>query len=888
MERLVVDRSEEKRNGPERNPGFFQLAAYPKEDWDLLRAVNKVLSKDSSRVYGLQRALLDYPELGNEETKEVILEKMEEELLSIYSDDLRLENGINSIKDAFEGIRGIYLGKIETEKVVIERVNQLYPAELEAFEDLLGDFIVYKKVLPKDVIQAIYRNRLEKIGNVNLNNLFSYGDVGLEKECLGVNERIFEALEELALFSDISEGQKAELFQSVARGLFGREKKFFVDPEKALRFVRVTFQSPETKRYAKPLFMNYWWEWENAIEKMQSEIDFEDQSKENIRKIAELAEIYGAVYGELIKRGIEPNNDGAVYMLNFINQAGGVDDFYLNLKVKQAVFLIQADACLYYEEGEDWQKEGRAQLIYSAAQTLGTDLQLSGEELQQFLTDIKGFFGQKLTAEIEPLVKGQVAAPGVEGHFDDDFDLVLLEEERGNEGDRLKFSEFIKLNYYDVIEEGDFLDLMFMQNLFIKKRISQELGVALHNLELRAQNQFLNFIKNASQERVRQVAEFVKNPAEEEQRLNRLRVFLSLEEGHFSGDQLLDLPSRIDADQAQQVFDQYGRLVQDAFSEQSTLQEVLKNPEDLAKIDQEKITQNLLFRGQKILQRLIESSEPEREAESVLSSLLAQKWQIQLAGAVFREGIEAGMSLDDLEGGRIEVLTVQDLIQKPELVAKMRDIYSNNFSKKPDLQGAVLQGFDQKMTEGGVNSEFALAFVGEELVAFSRSDHVDEKTRYFASLNSSYGGAKFGEALRRKREAQVGENFDIRAHSEPESAMSTLYIGPEGGFIADGVEFNYHNTEANLFSITRQKTPPSYYAWSKPREELVKEAKELADSEISSISLEKGKPLVLSLQGLENTLVALKTLLNEQGGQLTNYWFQGGRYFLAIENPKSS
>lgn len=226
----------------------------------------------------------------------------------------------------------------------------------------------------------------------------------------------------------------------------------------------------------------------------------------------------------------------------------------------------------------------------------------------------------------------------------------------------------------------------------MREGIAKYLGFDQTNLSLKEQWYLFQYLKTVPVKELDDVAELVTN-----HEIKGLRAFLSMEQGgREMSSSILQIDKNYDQEEAKQIFDTYGRLVDLSNSTADYISEKFSGKKiDSARVQQ--IAQRGLLRGMALLKQMAQG---DYTSEQVSQKLGMIGGELEIVKGVYRELIESGeiRNIQDLElySARIlsgdYILSQQDIIQRmSELIDTEHGATEKSEDLKSELEASLLK-----------------------------------------------------------------------------------------------------------------------------------------------------------------------------------------------------
>lgn len=363
-------------------------------------------------------------------------------------------------------------------------------------------------------------------------------------------------------------------------------------------------------------------------------------------------------------------------------------------------------------------------------------------------------------------------------------------------------------------------DFLFLSSLPIREAIERDFGVDLGSLDIRVQNYFLNYLKNNSEDQVRELARYA-----QEYGSDFFTTFLSMEDSQDMGERIVQICQKLEPEEVKAVLAKYGELFEateqvrdylgDNFGDQ------LKDNQEL----EDAIIENLLKKGKEVL---VYAAERDDQGFDIRTYLEGVKTELVLFSNTFRALKESGESVD-LEQFRAIHIEHMSGVDLPESVkGQLLALCQANWKGQGKEGEKVIEEFNSLLDSPDLleKSRFYMVQHDDDVLGFFRLDEESDASLYLGSVNArpDLRGTKIGETLLDQVFTVAAQGRVVRAHCNPKSPITTKYIG-KLGFVA--TDITDYVQEGDTFDIVRDDRPerrqdaPGYAFRGKSYEELV-------------------------------------------------------------------
>jgi len=366
-------------------------------------------------------------------------------------------------------------------------------------------------------------------------------------------------------------------------------------------------------------------------------------------------------------------------------------------------------------------------------------------------------------------------------------------------------------------------------SLGFRSYIQETLAIDLSTVNIKNQLYFLNFIQGKTEEELSRFREFIKKSKDEQGKVNKLKTFLSIEQGGKEmGDKILALGKKLPEDIAHKVFGKYAEIIDQA----DALEDFIRNnfSKDLLENNDliEKIRDKILNRAKDILVSIsgkiggdIDVNQINGELDNIQTSKeilvstikMAKKSNINLTlENILSFDLQKISPLDDVWMANYALKEQKENLSEEEIkrfegilddVKQIEEMYKKNYSDNPDLQEYLVDEFHNfiyyqkdKLEKGYdyANSEVNILKYKGKVVSFDRFDPKTLHSRWhFRSFNTEKDFQCSGVGslmLKATLDKKILKNETITAECSAMKPVASFYI--EGGFIATEF-FNFKN-----------------------------------------------------------------------------------------------
>lgn len=431
-----------------------------------------------------------------------------------------------------------------------------------------------------------------------------------------------------------------------------------------------------------------------------------------------------------------------------------------------------------------------------------------------------------LNPAIKDLVKGRIVspmAPGILGIYGGgSWEPIgfIDQEEVDNKEPILHPLGELKMKLGQTLPDAtDTADFHFMLSLPVRRQIEYDFNIDLSQLDIRIQQYFLTFLKKAPADKREEIRRYTKTYGKP-----FFTAFLSLSHNDdYQGQRILDLCNNLDTTTTQIILEKY----QDLFSASEKVQDYLRtNYSEQMHVPEteEAIAEQLLRKGR---EALVYAASNQNNLD-IASYMESYKAEIQLFANTFKALKLSGLpvELEQFKAIHIERIPGDQLTEpiKQQLLA-MSDA---NWQDQGRLGAIISSDFrsllndEQRLTD----TDFYLVQHNQDVLGCFRLDQKPDGSYYFGSVlaRKDIAGAKIGETLLDQLFTAAASNRLVKAHCNPQSAITSKYIG-KYDFIATGlIDYAEPGDTFEIIRDDRPKNPqnaPKQAFKGKSYEELV-------------------------------------------------------------------
>jgi len=402
-------------------------------------------------------------------------------------------------------------------------------------------------------------------------------------------------------------------------------------------------------------------------------------------------------------------------------------------------------------------------------------------------------------------------APGVVGVYSIDGMLIGWKNVIDLKKDELNFiNDISEIKKNNQMSMEDMVLFRVSSSLGFKNDIQRILSIDLSKIDLKNQFYFLNFIQRKTENDLINFKEFIKNSNNEEEKIYKLRTFLSIEQGGKEmGDKILTLGEKLPKESAKVLFAKYGEIIDEVDNIGGYIEKSMKGQVSALIIDKAK--ENLLIKGKDLLSSYAvkadvcngeECIDLGKDLEEKLSNIKASL--LLFASACKSLSENNSLSLEDLANTELEV--IHGLSVDEETQKEMKRIFKENRPNYPDiLLDDVSREFEDNLKNIKDNQTFYILKNNGDITSFMRLDEQKDGSVYGASFNvrTELRGSAIGSELLKKIIKKESSSRPFKIICYDKNPMIEKYKS-DFGFDIVGVIDNYHNTGEKFYEMVRE------------------------------------------------------------------------------------
>lgn len=344
-------------------------------------------------------------------------------------------------------------------------------------------------------------------------------------------------------------------------------------------------------------------------------------------------------------------------------------------------------------------------------------------------------------------------------------------------------------------------------SLGFRDDIQKILNIDLSKLNIENQFYFLNFIQGKTEKELGGFKEFIKKSKNEKEKIDKLRTFLSIEQGGKEmGDKILMLGEKLPESSASVLFKTYGEMIDATDEVENILRDSLKEEVKSEIINEAK--ESLLVNAKNLLEKYVDSvSSCEgqtcidigKELEERLSLAKKSIFAFSSACKVLTE--QGDFSFEDFKKAKLAY-------DRSPLADKMREeiikMHQENTKQYPEKlrelwRGTLRDGLEKE----NPNQLVVSVSYEDEVVSAMRVIEREDGSWYGASfnVNPTIQGGRIGSELLKEVLRDLAKDKPFVADCYSKNPMLETYLNKFGFKITKEIE-NYHDTGELVYEIT--------------------------------------------------------------------------------------
>lgn len=344
-------------------------------------------------------------------------------------------------------------------------------------------------------------------------------------------------------------------------------------------------------------------------------------------------------------------------------------------------------------------------------------------------------------------------------------------------------------------------------SLGFRSYIQETLAIDLSTVNIKNQLYFLNFIQGKTEEELSRFREFIKKSKDEQGKVNKLKTFLSIEQGgEKMGEKILALGDKLPEESCKVLFKTYGEMVDATNDVADLLKSNLgeKATPELIQSTQE----SLLLSGKDLLERYAGKAETcegiscEEIGQELKDRLSLAKRSVFAFSHACKVLVERGeFSFEDFQKAK---LSYDQSPLPEEMQNKIIAMHEENTKQYPEglknrWRGTLRDGLANKNPDQLVVS----ASYEDEVVAAMRVIKQKDGSWYGASfnVNPTVQGSRIGTELLKEVLKTLAKDKPFVADCYSKNPMLKTYLEKFGFKITKEIE-NYEGTGELVYQIT--------------------------------------------------------------------------------------
>lgn len=418
-------------------------------------------------------------------------------------------------------------------------------------------------------------------------------------------------------------------------------------------------------------------------------------------------------------------------------------------------------------------------------------------------------------------------APGIVGIYSNDGTLIGwknvidLKEDEFN-----SINDVSEINRNNQISKDDLALFRVSSSLSFRYDIQNMLNVDLSKISLGNQFYFLNFIQGKTENDLIGFKEFIKKSNNEEEKINKLKTFLSIEQGGKEmGDKIIGLGEKLPEDVAKKVFTKYGEIIDNVskiteFARNNFTKEIETDSELIKKIEE-----TLYIKGKQLLSQAYDdiSNKKEVNYEDIGKQLDRINADTITTFAIFKQAVKNGekLPIESIEGSVFSKKEASDISDNQQ--HEMLELYESNWKNHPDrdfvesLKSYFKTSF---VPEDNKQKNYFYTFEKDNNIrAFVRFEKQNDASFYASALNVDEASKNFGlgEAMMDEALTREAKEHILHASCRKDNESNMRYF--EKGFISRGFK---KTNETEEFDLIWDENKNKYIlAKQKSQEELI-------------------------------------------------------------------
>lgn len=471
-----------------------------------------------------------------------------------------------------------------------------------------------------------------------------------------------------------------------------------------------------------------------------------------------------------------------------------------------------------------------------------------------------------------------------------------------NESPEIPENEYLsKLFLTGKVSEEQLYNYFYFTNLSVRKKVGDDFGIDIGELNFSTQRYFLDFLETRSVENVQELQKFVRKFGK-----NGMQTFLSCEFGLENGEKIIEMGNNknLSEESAKAIFAKYGEIAENLEDLNLFVGEHFKKETSISQEKLYSIAEDLMLKGKNFLLHFSENLKngENLDLQDVLKELEHFRTDIVFFTSIFKNFAKNNpeASFEDFKGLSLETMSSPEVKKYSERFFEIAN--ENNQNENPIMQEIVRKGLKK-----GLENEktvFDTLLKDEDPIALQRFDDEGEYY-YYGSVNVDvkYHGSAIFEQMKKESLDRRAKEKPIKAHCNSANFVSSQYV-ESSGFVIDGTVLDGGVEEKDgraidnrlfTFSIERDDQKNGNYQYRqhvstqqlKAMENQLREDLE-SGKESRKELVRNRKPFVVSFEENQRpTFFKLaEKLMRDYGYVISRYFFEGktgGKFFAGFE-----
>jgi len=355
-----------------------------------------------------------------------------------------------------------------------------------------------------------------------------------------------------------------------------------------------------------------------------------------------------------------------------------------------------------------------------------------------------------------------------------------------------------QINPFGTAEQDLPLLLSTLYKPHMRKKIEEDLGISLRDLNSDAQINLLRFLASSNSDQfTKLIAVLNKTGVNRELVAN---TFLSCSEDMAYGQNILTIIERFSPEQSTPILEKYNAIVSSARKVESLMTFSVPG-RHITPVQASEVKRGMLKRANLVLASFVAETV---DKQGTIEKLDSVREEILLFAETFKALSESGedIKLEDFQSVSIEKITGPDIPESDK--KQMDEIFRQNWDtpQTASIFRAIYPGFQEGLTRG--DNDWYLVKYGDSVISFQRFYPLPDGSLYAASNNVAYHarGAKIGTACQGEVLNRVAQEGVVHAKAWARNRVFQHYI-ERSGFMADGIVPNFHESGEPFFSMVK-------------------------------------------------------------------------------------